>query len=54
MTVKDLISELESKVSALKSRIEEDQCNGCFPSHKYIALNTYEYCLDKLKEIKNS
>lgn len=54
MTVNDLIIDLEYRISELKKLIETDVYNGEVPTHKYIALNTYEYCLNRLKEIKNS
>ena len=52
MTVKDLILDLEHRISEVKKSIEIDEYNGCFPSHRYAKLSAYNYCLDKLKEIE--
>lgn len=52
MTVKDLIIDLEHKISEVKKSIEIDEYNGCFPSPKYVKLSAYNYCLNKLREIK--
>lgn len=56
MTVKGLITELEAKVSALKRGIEEDMYNGdsSLAKVKFAYLYSFEYCLDRLKEIKDN
>ena len=51
MTIKDLILDLEHKISEVKKSIEIDEYNGLFHSPRYARLSAYNYCLDKLKEI---